>query len=174
MENHIADVQKIYASPFVIATEDLLVHWQGHRRLTRRAIEAFPENEFFNYSIGGMRPFSEMVLEMIGLASSGMKGVLTGEWDKVGALPHHTNDSKPATKAAILKLWDELTANIEVNWSKIPLSRFHEIDFAYGEYEGPIYSFILYWIDNEIHHRAQATVYLRSLGIEPPYFWLRD
>lgn len=40
MENHIADVQKIYASPFVIATEDLLVHWQGHRRLTRSADES--------------------------------------------------------------------------------------------------------------------------------------
>ncbi|MGB4400232.1 MAG: DinB family protein [Daejeonella sp.] len=25
--------------------------------------------------------------------------------------------------------------------------------------------------DNETHHRAQAYVYLRALGIEPPAFW---
>jgi uncharacterized damage-inducible protein DinB len=37
-----------------------------------------------------------------------------------------------------------------------------------------VYFFILYWIDNEIHHRGQAYVYLRSLGIEPPHFWERQ
>jgi uncharacterized damage-inducible protein DinB len=30
-----------------------------------------------------------------------------------------------------------------------------------------------YWIDNEIHHRGQAYVYLRALGIEPPAFYDR-
>ena len=29
-----------------------------------------------------------------------------------------------------------------------------------------IYGLLLYWIDNEIHHRGQAYVYLRALGIE--------
>ncbi|RYD85889.1 MAG: damage-inducible protein DinB, partial [Sphingobacteriales bacterium] len=32
---------------------------------------------------------------------------------------------------------------------------------------------ILYFIDNEIHHRGQGYVYLRALGIEPPFFWER-
>lgn len=30
-------------------------HWQGHRRKTRRVIEAFPVEALFNYSVGGMR-----------------------------------------------------------------------------------------------------------------------
>lgn len=33
---------------------------------------------------------------------------------------------------------------------------------------------ILYAIDNEIHHRGQGYVYLRSLGIEPPPFYERS
>ena len=45
---------KAKVSP-VITAEQLLEHWQGHRRLTRRAIEAFPEDKLFSYSIGGMR-----------------------------------------------------------------------------------------------------------------------
>ncbi len=45
----------------VISSADLLAHWQGHRGLTRRMIEAFPEEAFFNYSIGSMRPFAHMV-----------------------------------------------------------------------------------------------------------------
>ena len=33
----------------VITPEDLLKHWQGHRALTRRVIEAFPEKDFFEF-----------------------------------------------------------------------------------------------------------------------------
>jgi len=36
-----------------------------------------------------------------------------------------------------------------------------------------VYENILYFVDNEIHHRGQAYVYLRALGIEPPFFWER-
>ena len=48
------------------------------------------------------------------------------------------------------------------------------MDKAFGQWEGPVYSFIFYWIDNEIHHSGQAYVYLRSLGIEPPAFYDRS
>ena len=44
----------------VETANDLLKNWQGHRRLTRRVIEAFPEDKLFEFSIGGMRPFSEL------------------------------------------------------------------------------------------------------------------
>ena len=36
----------------------------------------------------------------------------------------------------------------------------------YRKYVAHVYSLALYVIDNEIHHRGQATVYLRALGIE--------
>ncbi|WP_448635563.1 hypothetical protein [Pedobacter panaciterrae] len=45
-------------TPLFINSNALLDHWQGHRRLTRRVIEAFPEDKLFNYSVGGMRPFA--------------------------------------------------------------------------------------------------------------------
>jgi len=32
-------------------------------------------------------------------------------------------------------------------------------------------SLLTYLVDNEIHHRAQASVYLRSISIEPPFFY---
>lgn len=47
---------------------------QAHRRLIRRVIEAFPEDEFFRFSIGGMRPFSAMAMEMIGMEPAGLPG----------------------------------------------------------------------------------------------------
>ncbi len=33
----------------VVTASDLLKNWQGHRRLTRRVIEAFPEDKLFGF-----------------------------------------------------------------------------------------------------------------------------
>ena len=43
-----------------LTTAEFLEHWQGHRNLTRKVIEAFPEKELFEFSIGGMRSFAEV------------------------------------------------------------------------------------------------------------------
>lgn len=150
----------------VITPEALLEQWQGHRRLTRRVIEAFPEDKLFKYSVGGMRPFAELAMEMIGMAVPGMEGIVTRKWETF-------SDAKVATKKELLKLWDDTTDQINKLWPQIPEGRFQEMDVAFGQYEGPIYWTLLYFIDNEIHHRGQGYVYLRSLGIEPPPFWDR-
>lgn len=152
----------------VITREDLLNHWQGHRRLTRRVIEAFPEEALFTYSIGGMRPFAALAMEMIQIASPGIKGLVTGQWEE------YKDVSAPTTKAEVLKIWDEVTQQIDALWPQIPANRFQQEELIFGMYEGTIISHIFYFIDNEIHHRGQGYVYLRSLGIEPPAFWLRD
>jgi uncharacterized damage-inducible protein DinB len=157
----------------VITPEALLEHWQGHRSLTRRVIEAFPEHELFHYSVGGMRPFSALALEMISMAGAGTRGVATGNWTYVDNLLHHAENQGPGAKAELLRLWDQTTDQVNVNWALIRPGRFQEIDTAFGQWEGPIYGLMLYWIDNEIHHRGQGYVYLRSLGIEPPPFYVR-
>jgi uncharacterized damage-inducible protein DinB len=157
----------------VISSTDLFNHWQGHRKLTRKVIEAFPEDQLFTYSIGGMRPFSEMVSEMLDMAAPGVAGIATGQWQSLGDLSHINGVAKPSTKEELLTQWDETTEKLNALWPQIPEARFAEKDVAFGIYEGTIVSFILYFIDNEIHHRGQGYVYLRSLGIEPPAFWER-
>ena len=149
----------------VLTPEALREHWQGHRRLTRRVIEAFPEQELFNYSIGGMRPFAKLVVEFLSMAEPIVRGVATGQWDAWKEL------EPPTSKAALLRLWDEATAALDQVWPTIPPHRFAEVDKAFGQWEGTGIGTILYAIDNEIHHRGQGYVYLRSLGIEPPPFW---
>ena len=158
----------------IFTPEALLEHWQGHRRVTRRMIEAFPEDKLFTYSIGGMRPFSDLVMEFIGMAEPGIEGVVTGNWNIANDLPHHAKNNLPRTKKELLERWDSITEKIDKRWQQIPPERFNEMDKAFGQWEGLIYSFIFYWIDNEIHHRGQAYVYLRSLGIEPPAFYDRS
>ncbi|HEX7239669.1 MAG TPA: DinB family protein [Longimicrobiaceae bacterium] len=155
------------SSDLVITPEQLREHWQGHRALTRRMIEAFPEEELFQFSVGGMRPFSALAMEFIGMAVPTLQGVITGEWSSGGTA------AAPGTKAEVLRLWDEATAEIDRLWPTIPPGRFQEVDVAFGQWEMTIFALLLYIIDNEIHHRGQGYVYLRALGIEPPPFYER-
>lgn len=153
-------------APF-ITTQALLDHWQGHRRLTRRVIEAFPEEHLFSFSVGSMRTFGEMSMELLTIAAPMARGVVTGEWND-------SADREPRSRDEVLRLWDESTEEINALWPQIPPERFQDTILAFGQYEGPVYDLLLYVIDNEVHHRGQGYVYLRALGIEPPPFYERD
>jgi uncharacterized damage-inducible protein DinB len=154
------------ANDLVITPTELLDHWQGHRRVTRRMIEAFPENELFTYSSGGMRSFGAMATELLRMAVPIARGVATGQW---------TDDHvEPRTKEELLESWDRSTADLDRVWKTIPEHRFQEVDTAFGQWKGTGTWMILYAIDNEIHHRGQGYVYLRSLGVEPPAFYDRS
>ncbi len=151
----------------VFMTPELLLdHWQGHRKLTRRVIEAFPADKLFTFSVGGMRPFGEMVLEFLAMTAPMVRGLHTGQWDKCAL-------AKLDSQQAVLHRWDEDTALINDLWPKINPAKFAEQMVAFGEYPGTGCSLMMYVIDNEIHHRGQGYVYLRALGIEPPAFYER-
>jgi uncharacterized damage-inducible protein DinB len=139
-----------------ITSDALLPHWQGHRRLTRRVIDAFPEDKLFTFSVGGMRPFGALALEI----------VISGEWN--------TSTSRdPRPKQDVLRQWDEDTAQLNTLWPQIPPQRFAETITAFGQYKDVLHNLILYVIDNEVHHRGQGFVYLRALDIAPPPFYER-
>ncbi len=150
----------------VQTAEEVLKHWQGHRGLTRRTIEAFSEDKLFQFSVGGMRPFSELAWEFIQMAVPIAKGVASGKWEEY-------KHEKPTSKSELLKLWDEHTTALNETFPKIPAHRFSEVDKAFGQWEMSGLQSIQYAVDNEIHHRGQGYVYLRALGIEPPHFWER-
>lgn len=149
-----------------ITPDALLAHWQGHRRLTRRVIDAFPEEQLFTFSIGGMRPFGELAMEMVTMAVPMVRGAVSGDWSTAA-------DRAVRPKQEVLRLWDESTEQLNALWPQIPPQRFQETMTAFGQYPGVLHDLILYVIDNEIHHRGQGYVYLRALGIEPPPFYER-
>ncbi|ADV84319.1 DinB family protein [Terriglobus saanensis] len=151
----------------LVTADTLLQNWQGHRRLTRKIIETFPEDKLFQFSLGGMRTFGEMAQELIGMTMPVVDGVATGKWEAF-------QSGKPATKSELLRLWDAQTAKLDEEFPKIPLARFWVVEKAFGQWEMPGIVMIQYAIDNEIHHRGEGYVYLRALGIEPPPFWERN
>jgi uncharacterized damage-inducible protein DinB len=149
-----------------VTSDSFLAHWQGHRRLTRHTIDSFPEDQLFTFTLGGMRSFGELVLEMLTMAEPMLRGVVTGEWEALS-----NRDAVP--KDELLRRWDESTAQIDALWPRIPAGRFQETLLAVGLYEDLACNLLLYVVDNEIHHRGQGYVYLRALGVEPPPFYVR-
>jgi uncharacterized damage-inducible protein DinB len=154
------------APSMFISTDDMLSHWQGHRRLTRRVIEAFPDDKLFTFSVAGMRTFGELANELLFMAAPMAFGLATLNWRG-----YQLKAGK--TKAEVLTYWDEATADIDRFWKEIPVGRFQETITSFGQYTGPGHWQIHYIVDNEIHHRGQGYVYLRALGIAPPAFWER-
>ena len=150
-----------------ITTDALLKHWQAHRRLTRRVIAAFPEDKLFTFSIGGMRPFGALTLELLNMAVPMTRGAATGDWST-------SADRQPKPKAELLARWDDDTRELDALWAQIPTPRFQETVTAFGQFTDLLHNLFLYVIDNEIHHRGQGFVYLRALGIEPPAFYDRS
>jgi uncharacterized damage-inducible protein DinB len=151
--------------PFITPAA-LLAHWQGHRRLTRRAIVAFPDDKLFTFSIGEMRPFGALVLEILTMSVPMVRGAVSGDWNT-------SADRNPVPQESLLQLWDEGTEELNKLWPQIPAARFQQTSTAFGQYTAPLHDLILYVIDNEIHHRGQAYVYLRALSIAPPAFYDR-
>lgn len=154
------------ASAFALSHEQFLAHWQGHRALTRRVIEAFPADQLFSFAVGGMRPFGVLANELLGMATPTVQGMISNAWSAY-------EEGAATTKEAVLAQWDATTAQLNALFPQIPPSRFAETLTAFGQYTQPGTDLLLYVVDNEVHHRGQGYVYLRALGIEPPAFWER-
>jgi uncharacterized damage-inducible protein DinB len=151
----------------VVSRDVLREHWLGHRRLTRRVLEAFPSDQLFSFTIGGMRPFGELVQELLAMGGPMARGLATNQWGEYSVAGERS-------KEELLRRWDEATEEIEAAWASMPAGRLQETLTAFGQYTGKGYELLQYVVDNEIHHRGQGYVYLRALGIEPPPFWERS
>lgn len=150
----------------LLTPEALLTNLKDVRALTRKVIEAFPEKDLFEFNIANLRPFSAMVEEFLMITNYIFTETLHEKHT-----PFYTEGQFPTTKAEVLALWDRATEILDREWQKVgdytqPLT-IYQMTFSFAQW-------ILYFIENESHHRGQGYTYLRALGIEPPYFWGRE
>lgn len=151
----------------VIRPDELLEYWQGHRRLTHRLIETFPESKLFYYSLGGKRSFSALVMDLIKIGAPSIYGLASGKWKDLEVLTGKSYNTAPKTKEEILRLWDWSTETINNYWPLISPRQFRETGGSGPPYEDIGWARVFYCIDKEIHYQGQGYIYLRALGIEP-------
>lgn len=143
---------------------------EGNRRLTLRTIEAFPERELFAYRpVEPLRPFAEMVREILDLEAGYVRGIATGEW------VHEPTCEGVTTKADLLAACARVRERTRELWPRLTVERLLTVepDPFWGGPPQSHFERLVYALENEIHHRGQGYVYLRLLGIEPPAFYER-
>ena len=150
----------------LLTPEALLTNLKDVRALTRNVIEAFPEKELFEFSVANLRPFSQMVEEFLMITNYIFTETLHEKHT-----PFYTEGQFPTTKAEVLALWDRATEILDREWKEVgdytQSLTIYQMTFSFAQW-------ILYFIENESHHRGQGYTYLRALGIEPPSFWGRE
>lgn len=149
---------------------ELLQQLEGNRRLTLKVIEAFPEKELFTYKpVEPLRSFADMIKEIITIEEGYMRGIATAEWVL------YNNYDEISSKEELLQVCDKVRKQTLEWWSNITLERLlqEEVDPFFGDVPQRHYDRLVYALENEIHHRGQAYIYLRLLGIEPPAFYER-
>ena len=149
----------------LLTPEALLTNLKDVRALTRKVIEAFPEKDLFEFNIANLRPFSAMVEEFLRV----MDYLFKERFQEQHTL--FLEEAFPTTKAEVLALWDRATEILDREWQKVgdytqPFT-IYQMTFSFAQW-------ILYFIENESHHRGPGYTYLRALGIEPPFFWGRE
>jgi uncharacterized damage-inducible protein DinB len=150
----------------LLTLEQFYTHWQGHRQLTIRTIEAFPEDKLFSYKVEPMRTFGEIANEIITVETYTLDGIVSKNWSwKQG--------EALTSKDALLASFMQRESSVKELWSKLSLERIQAVEKDAMELTWSNRDRLLYMIDNEIHHRAQGYVYLRLLGTEPPAFYER-
>nr|WP_314474146.1 DinB family protein [uncultured Capnocytophaga sp.] len=150
----------------LLTPQALLTNLKDVRALTRKVIEAFPEKDLFEFNIANLRPFSAMVEEFLMITNYIFTETLHEKHT-----PFYTEGQFPTTKAEVLALWDRATEILDREWKEVgdytQSLTIYQMTFSFAQW-------ILYFIENESHHRGQGYTYLRALGIEPPSFWGRE
>lgn len=151
--------------------DEFLRAWEGNRRLTLRVARAFPEGKLMTYApTEPLRPFGAMLDEIARMEQAYVRGLAEDEWS------WDPNDPPRATNAAgAIAFLEEVRAYTLQVWERISTDTLLTVrndPFFFGSSRRP-YDWLFYCLENEIHHRGQAYIYLRHLGVQPPPFWER-
>jgi uncharacterized damage-inducible protein DinB len=151
----------------LLTPEKLWEHWEGHRRLTLRTVEAYPEAQLSTYKAGPMRTFAELMAEIVNVEESVMNGLRSGRW---AWEPAYTAF---ASKTDLLTTFEKVRKGTRETYPTLTAEKLQAVETDGWGVQSSNLERLLYVIDNEIHHRAQSYVYLRLLGVEPPAFYER-
>lgn len=152
--------------------ESLLSSLERYRGVTRQTLDLVPDDRLGWRPEEGMMSFAGTLRHVVAVEEAYVAGLFRGEWnfdppppgegepDRASLLAA-LDESRARTLAAIEELAaeggavDRLREKVEV--PGIP------VDWSLG-------AWLWLLVEHEVHHKAQLAVYLRLLGVEPPFF----
>jgi uncharacterized damage-inducible protein DinB len=145
--------------------------WEENRRLTNRIVRSLTETGALDQTpVAGMRSFREMLIEIWEMERGYIEGLALGNWrwepgEHLKTLPIDEFLAYGRTiREQTRRLWPSISMETLLQPRRNP--------FWEGP-EEPAIAWLTYALENEIHHRGQAYVYLRLIGKQPPEFYVR-
>jgi len=150
---------------------------EGDRNLTLRVARAFPAARLLDYAPAApLRPFAAMLDEIARIELANCitqacrhpwlrRGLAENTWRWNLQEPAPATDAAAAiatiedTRAYTRRVWPAIDGEVLVGSRDDPF---------FGQGPARPCDWLVQALENEIHHRGQALVYLRELGVEPP------
>jgi uncharacterized damage-inducible protein DinB len=146
---------------------DLREHLKRFRDVTLQALDFTPDDKL-NWSPGeGLRSFAEQFLHIAQVEDFYSHGFFTGNYDfNRLKLP-----DEPLTRDSLRKRLSDAQAFTDENLASLDTAKLDEV-MQVPNIPVPwnLRSWLWYLVEHEVHHKAQLAIYLRQIGITPPFF----
>jgi uncharacterized damage-inducible protein DinB len=143
--------------------------WLGHTEAaTRRMLEALPDDRWDFRPAPGARTLGELVAHLYGDELATWKAFQEGALSEA---EHRAEAGPPVTSKSRAF---ELAARAQARRGQVlaylkPEELARDVALFYGTFKGAAVAGFVY--DEHWHHRGQLSVYLRCLGLEPPFLY---
>ncbi|MEE9235064.1 MAG: DinB family protein [Candidatus Acidoferrales bacterium] len=142
-------------------------HLERYRGVTLQTLEMVPEEKLPWYPAVAQFTFAQQFLHIAQTEEFYSRGIFDSAWD-----PKRFDEPNGRLTRAMLrrKLEDArqftLQKLAEVNSGQLD----RVVSVPDIPVQWPLRSWLWYLIEHEIHHKAQLALYLRQIGVTPPFF----
>lgn len=148
---------------------DLREHLVRFRGVTLQTLEWIPEEKLGWAPREGLRTFGEHFLHIARTEEYYALGVMRGEW----SMERYFSRPPSLNREALQRVFEETRAETLQALDSLDGSRLDEtVTVPDIPVQWTLRSWLWYLVEHEVHHKAQLALYLREIGIVPPFFAL--
>lgn len=152
------------------ATDEINVlreHLDRYRGVTVQTLDMVPEEKLIWYPAIAQFSFGQHFLHIAQVEEFYSHGLFDGDWDSKRL-------DEPGGRPTREQLRERLQAARQFTLDKLARLEPARLDAAVSvpnvPVQWPLRSWLWYLVEHEIHHKAQLAVYLRQIGLTPPFF----
>lgn len=142
-------------------------HLERYRSITQQTLDLVPGDKLSWRPHDGAWSFAQQFLHIAQTEEYYAHGVFESAWNEERFhLP-----AEPLTRPLLRRRLEETRAFLLARLDGLALARLAEIVRVPNiPIQWPLRSWLWYLVEHEIHHKSQLALYLRSIGILPPFF----
>jgi uncharacterized damage-inducible protein DinB len=151
------------------AVSDIREHLERFREVTLQTLEWVSEGKLHFSPQEGLRPFDEHFLHIARTEEYHVRGLLLDDWSR----ERYFARPDPLTKDALRRVLNETRAVTLDALDHLDPARLDErVQVPEVSVDWTLRGWLWYLVEHEVHHKAQLALYLRLVGVIPPFFAL--